>query len=275
MKRPSAPAGIDRQVDELSAEIDRMAYRQRLDTFLASRDAGKSLTLDALRAGIRLETVTGAAATIAEYADEALAIVKEEYRPPLHCSEGCSYCCCKPGVLTSIPELLRILDHVRSSFHPDAIAALRERARRYVAQIEGRSFNDRVDESVPCPLLVDARCSVYEFRPLVCRGYNSTNVDACRGAHEDANVLVPIFSVLKDVTDGATVGAAQALRKAGFNDALVDLGTSLDIALDAGDGFPETIVDGDPALKPAENTSWVVNLWARVRKTARSVGVKL
>jgi Fe-S-cluster containining protein len=260
--------------DELSAEADRTAYRERLDAFLVSRDVGNALTLDALRAGIRLETVISAAANVAQYADDALEIVNNEYSPPLNCKEGCSYCCCKPGVLTSIPEFLRILKYIKSTFSADAISTLNEHARQYAAQMEGRSFNDLVDESVPCPLLVDGRCSVYEFRPLVCRGYNSTNVNACRRAHEDTSVLVPIFSVLKDVTDGATVGAAQCLKAAGFNDSLVDLGTALSIALAAGDGFSEAVIDGGKALLPAEDASWVEDLWTRVRETARRVGIK-
>ena len=262
-------------MNDLSAEVDRTAYRQRLDAFLASRDAGNTLTLDSLRAGIRLETVISAAADLARYADAAIAIVKDEYRPPLHCKEGCWYCCCKPGVLTSIPELLRILDHIQSTFAADAVSELEERARRYAAQIEGRSFDDPVDESVPCPLLVSGRCSVYEVRPLVCRGYNSTNVEECRQAHEDKDVLVPMFSVLKDVTDGTTVGAAQRLKEEGLNGSLVDLGTALNIALAASDGFSEAIIDGGTALLPAENSSWVGDLWARVSETARQVGIKL
>jgi Fe-S-cluster containining protein len=259
---------------DLSAEAERTAYRQRLDVFLTSRDAGKTLTLDSLRAGIRLETVISAAANVAQYADTALAIVFDEYRPRLHCKEGCWYCCCKPGVLTSIPDLLRILDHIRSTFGAGDVAALDERARRYVAQMNGRSFDDLVDESVPCPLLVDGRCSVYEVRPLVCRGYNSTNVDACRKAHEDADVLIPTFAVLKDVTDGVTVGAAQCLKPAGFNDSLVDLGTALNIALAAGDGFSEAVIEGSAALLPAENSSWVADLWTRVCEIARQVGIR-
>jgi Fe-S-cluster containining protein len=252
-------------------EIERAAYRQRLDAFLASRDAGRALTADALRAGIRLRAVVGAASDVATYADTALAIVMEEYRPPLDCCEGCWYCCAKPGVLVSIPDLLRILDRVRSAWGPDALAALRGRARRYAAQMAGRRFDDPIDESVPCPLLVDGRCSVYDVRPLVCRGYNSTDVKACRDAHGNSSGLVPIFAVLKDVTDGATVGMAESLEAAGLNAALVDLGSAIHIALEAGHAFPQAIVDGDPALARAENRSWVSGLWARVQETARQI----
>src|SRR5438094_260020 len=82
--------------------------------------------------------------------------------PSLDCREGCSYCCCKPGVLTTVPELLRILEHVRSTSDAGALETVAARARRYAWQLKGRRFDDLVDESIPCPLLVDGRCSVYE-----------------------------------------------------------------------------------------------------------------
>ena len=258
---------------EVSAEIERAAYRERLKIFLAGRAAGNALILNSLEPRIQLRTIISAATDIALYADEALATVRDKYRPSLHCQEGCLYCCCKPGVLTSIPELLRILDHVESTFHPDAISELREGARRYVDQLAGRSFNDPVNESVPCPLLVDGRCSVYDVRLLTCRGYNSMSVDACRRAHENRDVLIPTFSLLKDVTDGTTVGTAQALKATGFNDSLVDLGCALNIALSAGDGFSEAVIDGGAALLPAEDSSMVTELWAQVCETAGQLGI--
>jgi uncharacterized protein len=261
--------------DEAVVEIERRAYRQRLEVFLASRDAGRTLTSDSLRTGIRLTAIIGTAAEAAHYADDALAIVNEEYRPVLHCKEGCCYCCCKPGVLTSLPEFLRILAHVQSTFSADAVSALEERARRYAAQIDGRSFDAPIDESVPCPFLLDNRCSVYDVRPLVCRGFNSTDVDACRRAHDNANESVPTFAILKDVTDGTTVGVAQSLQAAGFNGSLIDLGSALHIALAAQEGFSEAIIEGDTALAPAENAYWVADLWVRVCETAREVGISV
>src|SRR2546428_14103211 len=99
---------------DLSAAAEREAYRLRLDALLAGRDAGNTLTLDSLRAGIRPETVVSAAAAVAAFADEALAIISDEYRPPLHCKASCWSCGSKPGALLSIPDLLRILPPVRA-----------------------------------------------------------------------------------------------------------------------------------------------------------------
>ena len=126
---------------------------------------------------------------------------------------------------------------------------------------------------MPCPLLVDELCSVYEARPLVCRGYNSTDVEACRRAHANPGLLVPTFAPLKDVTDGATVGMAQQLRDAGFSDAMVDLGTALHIVLETQGDAGGAIVRGEQDLTRAERQSWVNDLWTLVSEMARRVGV--
>jgi Fe-S-cluster containining protein len=261
--------------DAFAREVERRAHGQRLEVFLSSRDAGRALAVDALANGISTARLIELAGDAARYADAAIEIVNEEYRPHLDCKEGCSYCCRKPGVLISIPELLRILDRLTTTLDADGIAAVRERAVTYTRQLNGRSFDEPTDESIPCPLLSDGRCSVYEVRPLTCRGYNSTSVDACRQAHESGKALVPIFSVIKDVTDATTVGAATALGELGFNDALVDLGTALHIALEAGGGSSDAIAGGSEVLLAAQNSSWVGELWTRVRETARQLDVPI
>jgi hypothetical protein len=78
--------------------------------------------------------------------------------------------------------------------------------------------------------------------------------------------------MLKDVTDGATVGAAQSLEAAGFNNSLIDLGTALEIALTRGEAFAGMLIDDQTMLARAENSSWVNELWKEVRETARQVG---
>lgn len=261
--------------DAFAREVERRAQTQRVEVFLSSRDAGRAAAADALANGISTRSLIELAGAAAEYADAAIEIVNDEYRPRLDCQEGCSYCCCKPGVLISIPELLRILDRVTATLDAAGVAAVRERAAQYVRQLNGRSFDEPTDESIPCPLLSNGRCSVYEVRPLTCRGYNSTSVDACRQAHQSRHVLVPIFSVIKDVTDGTTVGAATGLRELGSNDALVDLGTALHIALEAGGERSDAIAGGAEALLAAQNSSWVGELWTRVRETARQLDLRV
>jgi len=259
---------------ELSLEVERAGYRQRLDVFLPSRTAARDLTSDALREGIHAESVISAAAGVASFADEAIGIVREDYRPPLHCKKACSFCCRKPGVLISVPELVRILRYVSEEFDDEAVSALRERSSTYAAQVASQDLHRPSDTSVPCPLLAHDLCSVYDARPLVCRGYNSTSVEACKRAHADPAVLVPIFAPLKDVTDGATIGMAQQLREAGLSDAMVDLGTALHTAFEADAGV-ESILRGELDLTGAERTEWVAELWGLVSDVAHRLGVRV
>jgi Fe-S-cluster containining protein len=257
--------------------IEQVAQRHRLEVFLASREAGQALTADVLGTGVSLESIAAVAADVSSYADEAIAIVREEYSPALHCQEGCAFCCCKPGVLVTVPEFVRVIAHVRSAFTPQALAELTHRAGQYVAQLAGRSFNDPTPASVPCPLLVADRCSVYITRPLVCRGYNSTDVAACRRAHTDPGVLVPVFAIVKDVTDGTAVGICHGLEQAGVRRrTVVDLGTALHVVLSGGvDLLSSEQVGGADVLAPAEEPSWASELWRRVREAAGRLGVQI
>jgi Fe-S-cluster containining protein len=204
---------------------------QLAEVFVACRDTAQALTRESLKTGIRLRALVSVATDTAHFADGVLSELDRVYRPPIACRERCSYCCQKPGVLTSIPEVARILDHVHSTFSTDAVSALSDRARRYTAQTAGRDVRVPIGEAIPCPLLVDERCSVYQVRPLTCRGFNSTSADACRDAHTNVDRLVPIFSPLKDATDAITIGASRALEAAGCDSGLVDLGSALHSAL--------------------------------------------
>jgi Fe-S-cluster containining protein len=257
----------------ITDSVERRAYRERLDVFFAARDEGYRLTCEALRRGIRLEEVAECAEAVARFADEALEIVRDAYRPPIKCAEGCAYCCRKPGVLVSVPELVRIVTHLEAELDDEALACLRRRTNEYVAALGGGDFNASTARSIPCPLLVDDRCSVYPIRPLVCRGYNSTSVEACRLAHEEPMRTVPIFAVLKDVTDGASVGMTQGTAGAGCSDALVDLGTALAIALNGDGNTVAAALQPGGVFAPAENRSWGAELWNAVCQVARSVGV--
>jgi Fe-S-cluster containining protein len=244
--------------------VEQIAYRQRVDAFLAGHDAGQAFAENATQDGVTVDALLAVAADAAAFVDEALQIVEHGYAPALACREGCAYCCRKPGVLATIPDVLRIVAHARATFTAEHLAALRARAARYVAQLQGRHFNDFVAESVPCPLLIDERCSVYEVRPLVCRGFNSTSVDACRRAHGNPAALIPMFALLKDVTDGTTVGVARRLKRSGCTGSVVDLGTALHLALEAGDDVAASVVEGGRALETAEDPAWADELWARV-----------
>ncbi len=93
------------------------------------------------------------------------------------CSEGCDHCC-HQIVGATLPEVLAIYGTIRALPEEERqhrISKIRQSADRS----EGLSPTQRYSKEHPCPLLAEARCSVYSVRPLSCRGVHSFNSDAC------------------------------------------------------------------------------------------------
>ena len=254
---------------------EKEMLRARVEVFAPCREESKSLTLEALQRGITLTPLIDAATTAAAYGDDAIRIVRDEYHPEIACQKGCWYCCCIPQILTSIPELFRILAYVRETYSPEELNALRERARDYTAKVNGRSLEELASEpAFPCPLLVDGCCSVYEARPLTCRGYNSLDVDECRRDYESPTYSVPLFPLVKDAADGTLTGEVEALKDAGSNAGLVDLGSALNVALSYGPGFEGAVIAGEPLLQNLEDNKWATDRRKGMKVYARAARMK-
>jgi Fe-S-cluster containining protein len=77
------------------------------------------------------------------------------------------------------PEAFRIAAHLQQTRTPRELAEL-----VYQLGAHGqRDFGAR-----PCVFLADGRCSIYEVRPMVCRGYNSLSKEQCEAYYHDASV---------------------------------------------------------------------------------------
>jgi hypothetical protein len=100
------------------------------------------------------------------------------------CSAGCSHCCYQ-AVGVSAPEVFAIHDHLRATRSPAELQATLERIREADERTRGMSLQDRLSPDLPCPFLEQQRCSIYEVRPLVCRGKNSLDAAACERTLRD------------------------------------------------------------------------------------------
>jgi uncharacterized protein len=94
------------------------------------------------------------------------------------CAPGCSFCCYLP-VDVLAPEAFRIAAHLQQTRSPGALAALVYR----LAAHGQHGLGTR-----PCVFLTAGRCSIYEVRPMVCRGYNSLSKERCEAYYHDASV---------------------------------------------------------------------------------------
>ena len=108
-----------------------------------------------------------------------------EYEKP-ECRSGCSHCC---------RQMLIVLGEDEVSLIAARLASMPENTRvGLLTNLEhGRKTGE---EDTPCVFLLDNKCSIYDIRPIACRTYHSTSVDACQskeasGENIALNTMLP------------------------------------------------------------------------------------
>jgi len=99
---------------------------------------------------------------------------------PVACHGGCAHCCYQ-AVGVSVPEILALEAHIRATRTPEQLERLIDGVRAADDRTRGMTSAQRLSPELPCPFLdvADGRCTVYEARPLACRGTNSLDAEAC------------------------------------------------------------------------------------------------
>lgn len=204
--------------------------------FLASLTKEKSL--DAIR---RLSSDTAELADV--FASQALTASHDE-RP--RCMAGCSWCC-NMKVTLYPPDLLRIVEFLRTSLNTDEFAALTKRVREMDAVTHGLHSDDRLAAKMPCPLLVNGCCSVYQVRPLTCRAWNSLDETACRSAAEDY-IYTPITpnAVQRDLVLAVSSAVGEALKEVGMGGEGLELNAALRLAFERSGVFDRWLAGYHP-----------------------------
>ncbi|WP_243439020.1 YkgJ family cysteine cluster protein [Fundidesulfovibrio soli] len=117
----------------------------------------------------------------------------------LSCDRGCVSCCYQLIVMSDHEALL--LAHIVSLMEPNEQARIKGALKSMLQVLEQNgllaelidshancfSDSDRLVEmqkkywelQLPCPFLVDRLCSIYQFRPLVCRQYIVSSPSSC------------------------------------------------------------------------------------------------
>jgi Fe-S-cluster containining protein len=165
---------------------------------------------------------------------------------PIACREGCSFCCYIRVHLTPM-ELIFLVHSIQSNFSENEIEALKNRLETIDPITHGMTDEERGRAKIPCPLLVNNRCSAYEARPQECRGYNSTNVEACRQAFNNYDIWdVPIFFPQYSAFKNTQAALARATNN---SIELLELTTALRIALDDDTAIDRWLAGGNPFQK--------------------------
>jgi hypothetical protein len=94
------------------------------------------------------------------------------------CKAGCDHCChVVVGVIA--PEAFLIFDHIERVLSSSALSGLRARIAEFYERTRGLSSAERFSPAYPCVFLEAGCCSIYEVRPLACRGMNSLSAREC------------------------------------------------------------------------------------------------
>lgn len=100
------------------------------------------------------------------------------------CHAGCAHCCYQAvGVVA--PEALAIYEHLQRTLSPEKFEIVAERVRQADDRTRELSAAQRLSPDLPCPFLEEQQCTIYEVRPLACRGKNSLDAVACERTLRD------------------------------------------------------------------------------------------
>lgn len=135
------------------------------------------------------------------------------------CARGCHYCC-HLRVEIRPHEAFVLGRHIETRFTPAQRARTVERIERTLGLVAALAPDDHVRAGIPCALLEDGVCSVYEARPATCRKYYSVSVTTCRDAFNDT--AAPLTGELEHeqvrrAGNAVALGYAQGMEDAGLD----------------------------------------------------------
>jgi len=220
-----------------------------------------------------------AMAGTSKIADGVLAQSPE--RPPA-CRAGCAHCC-HQSVGVTPPEVFAIYDHLRAACTPGELAETVQRLRAADDRTRGMTAAERLSPEFPCPFLEASRCSIYEVRPLSCRGANSLDAGACERTLHDQDARAALLAGTESIPcylepirafHAVTAGMQLALDQLhGLEARPLELTAAMRIMADDPDGVPAAWLGGkDPfaAAAGGDNTGD-----PRIREVSgRRVGVE-
>lgn len=111
----------------------------------------------------------------------------------LACRAGCAHCCYQ-AVGVSAPEVFAIHRYLARTRTAGELAATLERVRATDDRTRRMPASERLSPELPCPFLDAARCSIYEVRPLACRGKNSLDAGACESTLHDPTARAELLA---------------------------------------------------------------------------------
>ena len=198
--------------------------------------AQQEATSEILREFAPEEVATEVAENALEFSDRMiLRVLSQSSRAE---QPACSvYCtsCCHLHTTASVPEVILLAERLRLGIEP--LAPLQAKLASHIAQTEGLRARERRHLRLPCPLLADGMCVVYDARPLVCRGWNSLEIKRCEAdlAHPVSETEAYLNMNQYRAASQIAQGVANAIFNLGLDARPLDMVRGLAIALEVKD----------------------------------------
>ena len=166
--------------------------------------------------------------------DDLNAGIIAERKVALACGAGCAVCCSlRVDVLAH--EVFLIADHIRREFTAEETDGLQQRLTSHAEAVLPLTPREHATRNVTCPLLQDARCSIYEVRPHACRRHHSQALAACQYTYDHPEDLETPAAHDRELFRTLTAAMREniaAYAGLGFDTTIYELGTALQEALD-------------------------------------------
>ena len=159
---------------ELQAQLFREPWQDELT--IGTAHTARALLGTAPNLESTVELARNALAATSRLAEALLA---QAPAGAVACKAGCDHCCHQPVGLTP-PEALAIAAHLREKLTSQELVTVAARFAQRARDTRGLSSAQRFSPDHPCPFLNRGQCSIYEVRPLACRGMNSLDSEDCK-----------------------------------------------------------------------------------------------
>jgi len=131
----------------------------------------------------------------------------------VECAKGCALCC-HVAVSAMAPEVFHVASTIRAK-HPQDFDATFARIKAAERANHGLSGLERAKRKLPCALLENNICTVYEARPGPCRGMSSASLKMCQTAFSGGSAAIPtpqVWTMLRNAHLQAMWAALMAVE---------------------------------------------------------------
>jgi hypothetical protein len=132
-------------------------------------------------------------------------------------------------------------DHIRSHFSPAEISGVLVRLAGHTAKVLALTPFEHATTNIPCALLRDHQCSIYEARPHSCRRHHSLDFAACQFTYDHPTDLEAPSAHDRELSRALTQGLQDnidAYSTVGFDHTVYELGSALYEALSDASCWP-------------------------------------